>query len=98
VDAAKLHSEIGAYAKEAGVQHLLAIGDLSQNAVNAFGSGGKHFTSIDLLVETLKPYMKSDLTVLVKGSRFMKMEKVVALLTTHHETEKNKTAEKMPCC
>jgi UDP-N-acetylmuramoyl-tripeptide--D-alanyl-D-alanine ligase len=88
VDAAKLHSEIGAYAKEAGVQHLLAIGDLSQNAVNAFGSGGKHFTSIDLLVETLKPYMKSDLTVLVKGSRFMKMEKVVALLTTHHETEK----------
>lgn len=98
VDAARLHSEIGAYAKEAGVQHLLAIGDLSQNAVNAFGSGGKHFTSIDLLVETLKPYMKSDLTVLVKGSRFMKMEKVVALLTTHHETEKNKTAEKMPCC
>lgn len=98
VDAAKLHSEIGAYAKKAGVQHLLAIGDLSQNAVNAFGSGGKHFTSIDLLVETLKPYMKSDLTVLVKGSRFMKMEKVVALLTTHNETEKNKTAEKMPCC
>jgi UDP-N-acetylmuramoyl-tripeptide--D-alanyl-D-alanine ligase len=98
VDAAKLHAEIGAYAQEIGVQHLFAIGDMSQNAVNAFGSGGKHFNTIEMMVETLKPFMNSQVTVLVKGSRFMKMENVVALLTAHHETEKNKTAEKMPCC
>jgi UDP-N-acetylmuramoyl-tripeptide--D-alanyl-D-alanine ligase len=97
-EAAKLHAEIGAYAKKVGVQHLFAFGDMSHNAVNAFGRGGQHFNTIEMMVETLKPFMNSQVVVLVKGSRFIKMENVVALLTANHETEKNKTAEKMPCC
>jgi UDP-N-acetylmuramoyl-tripeptide--D-alanyl-D-alanine ligase len=73
---AEFHREVGAYARDKGVSQLLALGDATRYAVEAFGEGARHFDQIDDLVSSLKGN-----TILVKGSRFMKMERVVAALT-----------------
>jgi len=73
---AELHREVGAYARTKGVSQLLAIGEATRQAVDAFGEGARHFDNVEELVSSVK----GD-TVLVKGSRFMKMERVVAALT-----------------
>ncbi len=70
-----LHREIGAYACARGVTRLLALGDAAGHAVEAFGTGGAHFSDVDTLVAAVEGR-----TVLVKGSRFMKMERIVAAL------------------
>ncbi len=76
-DAPRLHAEIGAEAHAQGVNKLLALGDLSAYAVDEFGTGGTHFKRIEDLLACLEQNLDSDSTVLVKGSRFMKMERVV---------------------
>jgi len=77
-DAARFHAEIGAAAAQAGIQRLYALGPLSAQAAQAFGPGGQHFACIEDLYEALDRVLASGVTVLVKGSRFMKMERVVA--------------------
>ncbi|MDD5174987.1 MAG: UDP-N-acetylmuramoyl-tripeptide--D-alanyl-D-alanine ligase [Sterolibacterium sp.] len=74
--AGQFHDEIGGYAKSMGVDRLLALGDHAATAVRNFGDGGHHFKSAETLIETLLPLLDADMTVLVKGSRFMKMERV----------------------
>ena len=76
-DAAMLHAGIGTDARSAGIERLLALGDLSVHAVRAFGCGAEHFERIEDLQRALEDEMDEDTTVLVKGSRFMKMERVV---------------------
>ncbi|GAB1394173.1 UDP-N-acetylmuramoyl-tripeptide--D-alanyl-D-alanine ligase [Rhodocyclaceae bacterium] len=75
--AGQMHSEIGGYAKSQGIDGLLAIGEMSVAAVHDFDGGGQHFGTVEALVKALKPQMDKDTTVLVKGSRFMRMERVV---------------------
>ena len=79
-DAAMLHAEIGTEARSAGIEKLLALGALSVNAVRAFGCGAEHFERIEDLQKALEDELDVDTTVLVKGSRFMKMERVVQYL------------------
>ncbi|MDA8382515.1 MAG: UDP-N-acetylmuramoyl-tripeptide--D-alanyl-D-alanine ligase [Betaproteobacteria bacterium] len=76
-DAAALHAGIGLAAREAGIDGLLALGDLSTQAVHAFGRGARHFERIEELLAELELLMAPGVTVLVKGSRFMQMERVV---------------------
>ena len=71
------HREIGEYARAAGVDRLLAVGELATHAVAAFGPGGKHYADQVSLVHELNAVLERGTTVLVKGSRFMKMERVV---------------------
>jgi UDP-N-acetylmuramoyl-tripeptide--D-alanyl-D-alanine ligase len=76
-DAKPLHEAIGKFARESGIDRLFALGELSQHTVLAFGDNARHFATSVALVETLTPYLAPDTTVLVKGSRFMQMERVV---------------------
>lgn len=79
-DAKRLHGEVGAYAKAQGVKQLYCLGDLSREMVASFGVGARHFKDVLELAEAIKPQLTATVTVLVKGSRFMKMERVVDLL------------------
>jgi UDP-N-acetylmuramoyl-tripeptide--D-alanyl-D-alanine ligase len=74
------HREIGEYARAAGVDRLLAVGELATHSVAAFGRGGKHYSDQDSLVEELNASLQRGTTVVVKGSRFMAMERVVERL------------------
>ena len=76
-EAPHFHAEIGAEAHRLGIQRLLALGDLSSYAVDEFGDGATHFKRIEDLLSCLEQHLDADSTVLVKGSRFMKMERVV---------------------
>jgi UDP-N-acetylmuramoyl-tripeptide--D-alanyl-D-alanine ligase len=77
---AELHAEVGFYAKENGVRHLLATGADAARAVDAFGEGGIFFERQQDLVEVSKSMLNSRVVALVKGSRSQKMERVVAEL------------------
>ncbi|PSB92399.1 UDP-N-acetylmuramoyl-tripeptide--D-alanyl-D-alanine ligase [Candidatus Pandoraea novymonadis] len=76
----KVHGEVGAYASEHGIEYLFGIGQATRITCQTFGSGSEHFEDVESLVSTLKAYVKGPATVLVKGSRFMKMERVLELL------------------
>jgi UDP-N-acetylmuramoyl-tripeptide--D-alanyl-D-alanine ligase len=75
--AAAMHAEIGDAARAKGIERLLTLGELSESAVRAFGSGGQHFRDLDALCGALDLLLGPSVTVLVKGSRFMRMERVV---------------------
>jgi UDP-N-acetylmuramoyl-tripeptide--D-alanyl-D-alanine ligase len=72
-----LHAQIGAYARESGIERLFTLGELSAHAVPAFGAGARHFTRIEDLLAEIENALAPGVTVLVKGSRFMRMERVV---------------------
>jgi UDP-N-acetylmuramoyl-tripeptide--D-alanyl-D-alanine ligase len=73
----EFHAEVGRYAKQKGIGMLLGLGSASADAVKAFGAGAEHFDDI----EKLKQKNIEAKTILIKGSRFMKMERVVSMLT-----------------
>jgi UDP-N-acetylmuramoyl-tripeptide--D-alanyl-D-alanine ligase len=79
--AQQMHMEIGTYAKQKGIQKFFSLGKLSKFSSENFGVGGKHFNALEALLEELRIEMKEDLTILVKGSRFMKMERVISAIT-----------------
>jgi UDP-N-acetylmuramoyl-tripeptide--D-alanyl-D-alanine ligase len=66
-----LHAEVGAYARGRGIDRLYTLGELSR------GMGGVHFESMEALQAAVRLHLPAVQSVLVKGSRFMKMERVV---------------------
>ncbi len=70
------HDEIGGYAKSQGIDLLFGMGEACQQAVRNFGEGGRHFTDIEKLIVAVDKELGPEITVLIKGSRFMKMERV----------------------
>jgi UDP-N-acetylmuramoyl-tripeptide--D-alanyl-D-alanine ligase len=75
------HREIGAYARRAGIDRLFTVGTLSTDAAAAFGPEAEHHASVESLAERLAQAAGSGTTLLVKGSRFMRMERIVAALS-----------------
>ncbi len=73
------HAEVGAYAKQRAIEQLWTAGTQSAAAARAHGAG-RHFESVPALLAALVE-APAAASVLVKGSRFMKMEQVVAQLT-----------------
>ncbi|GAB1233813.1 UDP-N-acetylmuramoyl-tripeptide--D-alanyl-D-alanine ligase [Ferrigenium sp. UT5] len=83
--AAQFHREIGIAARELGIENLYALGELSGQAATEFGSGATHFAEVEALLAVLKQELDAQTTVLVKGSRFMKMERVVQACAAQRE-------------
>ncbi len=83
-EAAKLHGEMGEKAREAGIDALYATGQLSGNAVDAFGENGFYFKNKNELIKALNKSLTAEDVVLVKGSRSAAMEEVVERILTHH--------------
>jgi UDP-N-acetylmuramoyl-tripeptide--D-alanyl-D-alanine ligase len=76
----ELHAEVGRYAKQAGIERLLAIGKRSHFAVEAFGRGAQWFGDIDALVTEARRSLAPGVAVLIKGSRSNRLERVSAAL------------------
>ena len=76
-DEQQLHLEVGRALKEAGIKRLFATGELGRDTVAAFGDGASWFEAVDELAETVLKDLTADVNVLVKGSRSMRMERVV---------------------
>ncbi len=74
-----LHLEVGDYARQRGIEALLCMGELMTHAATAF-PGARHFGSMADLLDALRQNLAQQASVLVKGSRFMKMEQVVQAL------------------
>ncbi len=76
----RLHAEMGEFARQCGVQRLLAVGEGSKPAVAAFGAGASWHAGTDALLEALLRALHAGLTVYVKGSRVNRLERVTAAL------------------
>jgi len=76
-ESAQLHADIGVYAKAHGVHALFCLGEMSVHAAQAFGANAWHYPRIQELLADVENRLASNVTVLVKGSRFMEMERVV---------------------
>ena len=71
------HAEIGDYARERGIEQLFTLGE------QAAAMKGRHFAEVDALTAAVVQALGQAESVLVKGSRFMKMERVVEAITGH---------------
>ena len=84
-DEQSLHEDVGSVARSAGVARLFAIGELSRNTVSAFGENASWHESVESLVAAISNEIAdetaADINICIKGSRFMRMERVVAQLS-----------------
>ena len=78
--ARQMHAEMGLRARDLGVRVLLALGDLTPAAVEAFGAGAEWFPSHQELASALRAHLRKGTAILVKGSRSQHMENVLATL------------------
>ena len=76
----QFHIELGAYAKSQGIDRLFCLGSLSAATAHNFGAGGEHFEQLEDLIKAVREQLDATTKVLVKGSRFMRMERVVEAL------------------
>ena len=79
-DAEAMHASIGEFAKRSGIHEFFALGEMSVAAVRSFGASARHFSSVEELVGALSGRLQQGSIALVKGSRFMRMERVVEAL------------------
>ncbi len=77
-EARGLHAEMGRRARDLGVTHMLALGEFTTAAVDAFGTNARWFPSHSALADALADLLHGDTTVLIKGSRNQHMEDILA--------------------
>lgn len=84
------HEEVGRYAQRKGITFLLTLGEMSRFAAEAFGNpGGEHFATLDDLTSRCQTLARPRATLLVKGSRFMKMERVIQAMRVPRPEEQS---------
>jgi UDP-N-acetylmuramyl pentapeptide synthase len=91
----EFHQEAGLYAAHLGLEHVLCLGDLAAHTATACGAKAHHMTDIDALNQRVIQQLPQLGSVLVKGSRFMKMERVIEAINACHDQNKKETT---PCC
>jgi UDP-N-acetylmuramoyl-tripeptide--D-alanyl-D-alanine ligase len=87
-DAPRLHAEVGEAAKAADIERMFAIGVNAARAAEAFAGSARHYAGLDALLADVTAELAPGVTVLVKGSRFMRMERVVAALVQGAQDER----------
>lgn len=80
-DAVRLHHQAGVDAKQQGVDKLYAFGELAQQASHGFADGAEWFAQQQDMIQALQNDLHENVTLLVKGSRRMHMERVVEAVT-----------------
>ena len=91
----EFHQEVGLHAAQMGIDHVLCLGDLARHTALACGANAHHMTDIDALNQQVMQQLPKLGSVLVKGSRFMKMERVIEAINACHDHHKKETT---PCC
>lgn len=81
----QFHAEAGDLARQHGIDQLFVLGEQSAFAATAFGAQGQHFASMQALQQAVVQQLPQVASVLVKGSRFMKMEQVVQAVAAQAE-------------
>jgi UDP-N-acetylmuramoyl-tripeptide--D-alanyl-D-alanine ligase len=75
------HAHMGAYARDCGIKRLFALGPQSSRAAETFGPGAEWFADADSLTRRVLAELAPGVTVLIKGSRVNRLERVVQALT-----------------
>ena len=90
----QFHEEAGHWAKAQGIENLYTLGEQSLIASSSFDRG-LHFNDIDTLKAAVLAQLPHLGSVLVKGSRFMKMERVVQAIAAHElaQTQEHKETQ-----
>ncbi|KXI30905.1 UDP-N-acetylmuramoyl-tripeptide--D-alanyl-D-alanine ligase [Paraglaciecola hydrolytica] len=94
------HEQVGEYAKQKGIDQLYTLGVLSQSASMVFAGQGKHFSNLAALNDFMLSQLageQRDITILVKGSRSAKMERVVAALEQSDLGKFERVRERIAC-
>ena len=91
------HDEIGRHAQQAGIEHLFTLGELSQHSAKAF-AGAQHGNSMEDIQHMVDQLLPEVTTVLVKGSRFMRMERLVQHLLANPSPSATNTVKEASCC
>lgn len=78
---AEMHAVLGQQAAQAGIDELFTLGALSAHASVAFGEAAQAYNELEPLLAALERRLQPGAQVLVKGSRSMRMERVVDALT-----------------
>ncbi|WP_291934958.1 UDP-N-acetylmuramoyl-tripeptide--D-alanyl-D-alanine ligase [Limnohabitans sp.] len=89
----EFHAEVGGYAADRGIEALFTLGDLCVHSVQAFGAA-RHFEDMDRLLAAVTAQVDGFQSVVVKGSRFMKMERVVQALLSRGEDKNSQNNKK----
>ena len=82
----QFHAEVGDYARQRGIEQLFTLGE------QAAGMRGRHFPDVESLNAAVRAELARVASVLVKGSRFMKMERVVEVITAASQQDNKKEA------
>ena len=91
------HAEVGQYATQQQIEHVLTLGELSQHTAKACAHA-QHCQDMAELQNTVNALLPSVATVLVKGSRFMRMERVVQALQQSHQQQSALPQQEASCC
>ncbi len=79
-DELTLHREVGAYAKEVGIDMLVAVGPLSEATAEGYGEGAYYAATVERCIDRIKRYLRPGDTILVKASHSMQFERIVEAL------------------
>lgn len=94
----RFHAEVGEWAAQRGIEAFCTLGSAAAHATAAYtaagGAGGRHFEDIDALNAAVRAQLPGIGSLLVKGSRFMQMERVVQTVIAagneQHTTQQDK--------